>query len=491
MSFLGRECVSFKSLFAFSKKQYVQTFDIMEYQSNESNRVVSASLRSRLVCMRQSYSEIEKTTISLTSLVNERGSAQVQKISTSPHLLCFQIRVRGKSLSLYLGRGGDYLGLWIDEKYLPAEYRVKKDKTVEYLKKEVKGLSIVSLKLNKEKSYVEFNLKSKNKDKNLYWVYGDDGAGFILHDLHKEKSFSSFSGKISNEVIGEVIDNFVGNKSWKAENTHSTLEDYFRNLEKMVSAQKFVKKKINKIKKKIDHIETDIERLDESQKQKNKIISDQLPLDEDFKIKGLKVKFEKNLGHYQRRDKVLTKLKDWDKARKLQEGRLQESKSELEGVESGEIRSNVENVKVVKVNWTKGKSSTSETKTSKKAESKGYDLLVFEDGTQVGVGKNASGNDELRKNWGKKDDYWFHIEGEKGSHLILKGALKPDHFDLIGSILRDYSGYSGLEIPIIYSTVGKIKGLSGKRGAVTISKPRYFQSVYRDNWREIIANSVY
>ena len=89
--------------------------------------------------MRQSYSEIEKTTISLTSLVNERGNAQIQKISTSPHLICLQLRVRGKTACLYLGRGGDYIGIWLDERYLPSEYRVKKDKTVEYMKRKSKG----------------------------------------------------------------------------------------------------------------------------------------------------------------------------------------------------------------------------------------------------------------------------------------------------------------------------------------------------------------
>jgi len=401
------------------------------------------------------------------------------------------MRVRGKTFNLYIGRGADYIGLWIDEKYLPAEFRVKKDKTVEYLKKEVKGLSIVSVEINSEKPYFQFKLKSKTKDKFFFWVYGDEGAGFILQDLQKEKSFASFSGKLSNDVLSEAIGDFVGEKKWKTDDGHSSLETYYQNLEKMVSAQKLVKKKINKIKKKIDHIEADIDRLDESQKQKDMIISDQFPLDKDFKVKGLKVKFGNDLGHYQRRDKVLTKLKDWDKARKLQKGRLKESQTELEGIKSGEIKGNVENVKVVKVNWTKGKGDSADTKITKKSDTKGYDLLLFEDGTQVGVGRNASGNDELRKNWGKKDDYWFHIEGEKGSHLVLKGTLKPDYFNLIGSILRDYSGYSGLEIPVIYSTVGKIKGLSGKRGAVTISKPRYFQSVYQDNWREIIANSVY
>lgn len=440
--------------------------------------------------MRQSYSEIEETTISLTSLVNERGSAQIQKITTSPHVFCFQLRVRGKTVSLYMGRGGDYLGLWLADDYLPAQFRVKKDKTVEYLKKEVKGLSIVGIEVDSEQPLIRFILKSKSRDKHLLWLYGDEGAGFILNDREKEKSFSSFMGKFSNEALKDVIDEFVGGKKWKTEEGSTSLSGYFEKLDGMINSKKLIKKRTDKIKKKISHIEKDIDRLKESQKFKDEIIKDNVTLEDDFKVKGLKVKFEKNLGHYQRRDKVLTKLKDWKRAESIQEERLSGSQKELESVMTGEIESGVENIKTIKVNWTKGKGSARETVSSKKGGEKGYDIFEIEPGLQVGIGKNSLGNDELRKYWGKKDDYWFHIEGEKGSHLILKGSLKPEHFNLIGSILRDYSRYAGLEIPIIYSTVGKIKGLTGKRGAVTISKPKYFHATYLENWREIIANSI-
>jgi predicted ribosome quality control (RQC) complex YloA/Tae2 family protein len=444
------------SFFALSKKQYVQTFDIMEYQSKESNRLFSASLRKRLVCMRQSYSEIEETTISLTSLVNERGSAQIQKITTSPHVFCLQLRVRGKTVSLYMGRGGDYLGLWLADDYLPAKFRVKKDKTVEYFKKEVKGLSIVGIEVDKE----------------------------------KEKSFSSFMGKFSNEALKDVIDEFIGDKKWKKEDRSTSLSEYFEKLDGMINSKKLIKKRADKIKKKISHIEKDIVRLKESQKFKDEIIKDNVTLENDFKVKGLKVKFDKSLGHYQRRDRVLTKLKDWKKAEIIQEERLSGSQKELESVMTGETESGVENIKNIKVNWKKGKGLVKETVSSRRSGEKGYDIFEVEPDLHIGIGKNSSGNDELRKNWGKKDDYWFHIEGEKGSHLILKGSLKPEHFNLIGSILRDYSKYAGLEIPVIYSTVGKIKGLTGKRGAVTISKPKYFHATYLENWREIIANGT-
>ena len=461
----------------------------MEYQSKESNRVLSASLSKRLVCMRQSYSEIEETTISLTSLVNEKGSAQIQKIGTSPHLICFQLLVKGKTICLYLGRGGDYSGLWLHDKYLPAEFRVLKDKTVEYLKKEIKGLSIVDLKVHDDLPVVEFGLMSKTKNKKLLWLYGDEGSAFILSDVDKEKSFSSFAGKISNETLDDVIENFCNHRKWKQDGNRENIEEYFNSLEKMVSSQKIVKKKISKIQRKISHIESDLTRLNESQKLKDKLVKDQMEIGESFNVKGLKVKFEKDSGHYQKRDKVLTKLKDWAKARDLQTHRLEDGKQELEKVSSGSSKGDVSHLKVIKVNWSKNKSSLI-TGESKNSEVSGYDIFELEDGTKIGIGKNAAGNDELRKNWGKKDDYWFHIEGEKGSHLILKGSIKPEYFNLVGSILRDYSGYTGTEIPVIYSTVGKLKGISGKRGAVTIAKPRYFQSVYIDNWREIIANSV-
>ncbi len=383
------------------------------------------------------------------------------------------------------------MGLWLEDMYLPAEFRVKKDKTVEYLKKEIKGLSIVKLEVDEGLPICRFYLKSKTKDKILHWLYGDDGGGFILQDKEKEKSFSSFMGKISNDVLDEVREEYCGQKKWKREKEGNGLEEYFSSLKKMVSTKALVKKKVTKVKRKISHIETDLERLKESQKHKEQLVRDEMSLDDDFNVKGLKVKFKKESGHYQRRDMVLTKLKDWAKASDIQEGRLDESRKVLDDLSTGKLVGDVSNIKVVKVNWSKNKSSMGAIEVKGTVSGGGYDLYELEDGTKIGIGKNASGNDELRKSWGKKDDYWFHIEGEKGSHLILKGDLKPDYFNLIGSILRDYSNYSGTEIPVIYSTVGKIKGMSGKRGAVTISKPRYFQSIYMDNWREIIANGVF
>ena len=478
------------SFLALSKKQYVQTFDIMEYQSNDSNRLFSASLRKRLVCMRQSYSEIEETTISLTSLVNQRGIAQVQKITTSPHLFCFQLRVRGKSICLYMGRGAEYQGLWISGEYLPAKYRVKKDKTVEYLRKEIKGLGLTDIEIEEKHPVIKLHLKSKTQEKTLVWMYGDRGAGFILQNKNKGSLFSSFKGKISNENLSETINTYLDAKKWKNKVGVNPLSEYFIKLEEMINSKKIINKSCNKIKKKILLIEQDIKRLKESQKFKDEIIENRISLEKDFKVNGLKVKFDKSLGHYQRRDRVLTKLKSWKKAELIQEERLRESLKELENVKNSEFENRVDNIKVIKVNWSKEKETTKTQDVGLKGREKDYDIIEIVKGIKVGVGKNSSGNDELRKSWSKKDDYWFHIEGEKGAHLILKGTLAPEYFGIIGSILRDYSKYSGLEIPVVYTTVGKVKGIKGKRGAVTINKPKYFYTVYVENWREIIAKSV-
>ncbi|MDO5028465.1 MAG: NFACT RNA binding domain-containing protein [Bacillota bacterium] len=63
-------------------------------------------------------------------------------------------------------------------------------------------------------------------------------------------------------------------------------------------------------------------------------------------------------------------------------------------------------------------------KKSKQAESKEYDYQGF----KIYVGKNNRENDFLTHKVARRDDYWFHIQGLPGSHVIVKteGKNLPD-----------------------------------------------------------------
>ena len=105
------------------------------------------------------------------------------------------------------------------------------------------------------------------------------------------------------------------------------------------------------------------------------------------------------------------------------------------------------------------------------------------------IGLNASGNDQMRTR-AKKDFYWFHIENYPGAHCILKtddiSQLTAEMFELIASILRDYSKLEILEIPLMFTQVKNIKGIKGTKGEVSVNKAKYLVCPYR-NWKEIIS----
>src|SRR5262245_34884974 len=52
--------------------------------------------------------------------------------------------------------------------------------------------------------------------------------------------------------------------------------------------------------------------------------------------------------------------------------------------------------------------------------------FVSPDGMVVLVGKNAADNDILSLELGAPQDFWFHVNGESGSHVVVRN---PDHLE--------------------------------------------------------------
>lgn len=419
-------------------------------------------------------------------MLSEKGAAQVQKITTTPHILCLQVRVKGESLYIYLGRGAEYFGFWTLDTYVPAKYRIHKDKTVESFKKELKGRSITGVCADENIPLLTIDFYEKGKKKTLFWGLGSEGVGFALKTEGNKKVFTSWAGKVNVENPRELFNEYTEKSLW---GKGGEIENYFASLEQRGRKGSIRKKVLKKTKSKIGKIETDVERLQTVDNYKKDLVENKLELGAVFNHEGLKVKFKKDLTQFQKRDKLFGKLKDWERAYQIQKVRLSDSKEKLSEIKSEIDDFDISSFKVIPINWGKGKKHKNNLEKNKKP-SGDYELFELASGVKIGIGKSATGNDELRKYWGKKDDYWFHIEGETGSHLILKGDLVPELFPIIASVLRDYSGSKGFEISVIYATVGKVRGVSGRKGAVTISKPRYFQSDYDPNWREIISKDV-
>ncbi len=112
--------------------------------------------------------------------------------------------------------------------------------------------------------------------------------------------------------------------------------------------------------------------------------------------------------------------------------------------------------------------------------SKCYREFISTTGQRLWVGKNAKGNDELTFKLANGRDFWLHVKGFSGSHVILrsdKEIEKPDPESL----------QDALQLALYYSTARKageaeicltkrkfVSKLSAKPGAVQISKQLHF-----------------
>lgn len=63
-----------------------------------------------------------------------------------------------------------------------------------------------------------------------------------------------------------------------------------------------------------------------------------------------------------------------------------------------------------------------------------YKTFLSADGTKILVGKSAKDNDELTFRHAKGNDYWLHVSGAAGSHVIVKHA-SPNHETLLDAAL--------------------------------------------------------
>ena len=93
-----------------------------------------------------------------------------------------------------------------------------------------------------------------------------------------------------------------------------------------------------------------------------------------------------------------------------------------------------------------------------------------------GVGKSASGNDQLRSKWANKDDYWFHLDGNKSSHVIVKLSgqqLSTEVINTAATLVAHFSQFKDEWIPIIFTQVKNLKGITGTPGMVIYKKEKH------------------
>lgn len=131
-------------------------------------------------------------------------------------------------------------------------------------------------------------------------------------------------------------------------------------------------------------------------------------------------KYYKKYGKLKNAENILTK--------QIYETRLevQYFESVLSQIDLADMVTDIDEIKdeLIKEGYIKRKKSKRASKSSKETSIKEFDYQGF----KVYVGKNNKENDFLTHKLARRDDYWFHIQGLPGSHVIVKteGRDLPD-----------------------------------------------------------------
>ncbi len=105
-------------------------------------------------------------------------------------------------------------------------------------------------------------------------------------------------------------------------------------------------------------------------------------------------------------------------------------------------------------------------------------IMQFEtpDGMRVLCGKNNLQNEHITHKLAEKQDYWFHVKGNAGSHVLLvtEGREPPDlDFTTAAEIAAYHSKAEGSNIGVDYTLAKNVKKVAGSRPGFVI---------YHTNW---------
>ena len=98
----------------------------------------------------------------------------------------------------------------------------------------------------------------------------------------------------------------------------------------------------------------------------------------------------------------------------------------------------------------------------------GIRIYPMEEGWQILVGRTARANDRLSLRIGLPADFWFHVAGMPGSHVVARHPNRPDHCPrdirkVAGGLAAFFGkGKHGGNVSIHWTTCGNV---SKRRGA--------------------------
>lgn len=444
---------------------------------------------------------------------NSKFLPQIQKISSNNEFVALAVRFYKKNLIIFLGRGGSGNGLYYSNVNIPAALRIK-DRYLDFLRSTLANAYIEDILVHPSAKILQFKLQKfeeNNRVSLLFLVYwkGRESYFVLKKEAESKTILRSWIGNwqslehplVDNfEYFHDVLDSFSANteaqkKEFGTISNDERLKEYFDFQIKKIESN-FRKKKISKQEKKIKNITGDYQKLAtwvefyEFFKKNEEAV---LKHDQEIVVyKDLKLKIDNKMSYYHKRSWIYEKCKKAiNNIAKVNE-RIVREKLHLEQLKNIKmpIQKGIDSHagKIIVPVWR----FSSNSKSSEIDERRVEDFIIFQTLLgEIAVGKNAQGNDSLRKNWARKDDLWFHVDNETSAHLILRVAnnsiLNPKKLELIGSILKDYSKLNSDEINLVYTKLKYLKSIKGRAGSVSFKNEKRIKVYYNPNWKEIIS----
>jgi len=412
--------------------------------------------------------------------------AQIQKIFSSSQFLSLQIRLPGKSFYLYFGRGHQFEGFWLGEKQIESALR-KRDQFLEYFRRYLSASVLLNLDIDEKDRIIKIDYGRFGQTNRMFLFYKGRELYFAnIYFDEKVKRFKTFYSWIKGTVDNEAVDYELFDEVGRKDIDKSTPAREVKCIDKLLKEEK--EKAINQLSsgkskkflvRKRKNITNDITQVNRWPELQNFIQnnSDFDKLKRKEVINGFKISF-KNSDHYKRQDELYTKVKKLKKAQRILSLRLSDTQDSLEKQKT-QLNDFENKLKTIKPIWAQSfKSETTEVKTEN-----GYKVFSL-DSMKLGVGLTAAGNDQLRKNWGSKEDIWFHAHGDKSPHIVIKSdrSLDMEVFEVVAAAMVHFMGTDRSDINLLYCSVKSLKGVKGVQGSVTFKKEKYINVIVKNDW---------
>lgn len=397
------------------------------------------------------------------------------------------MRVPGLTFSLYFGRGGESQGLGFFSTKLVTSQRIY-DSFLGLIRSLILGTFLRQIsRLTDNTFLLKFTSKDTSLDLVVSWV--DEK----LYFSYMRKSESLIEMLVpwedprkkqiqSEDEFFRHIDSLKKNKSFKILGLPPEAGSF-------EIARKTQHKSKKNLQKKIENIRNDLRRAQSWREWEvfaQKAVTGEVDLEDiqSYEIGSLKIKFKRK-KHHHKIDEIYQQIKRFKAKESFIQDRYKTVCAELDQW-NDMVPLKKKAVEIRKPVWVKLGDKKNQRESVKH-------VLRGEISTRIGrvmIGRSAQENDNIRKNWAKKDDLWFHFEEIPGPHLFLKKSdesLGNEEISAICSLLMSVSDKNLVEAKFVYTLVKHLKGVKGSQGLVTYQKAKFIRVKYNNDWRQILS----